>query len=643
MLEVVCSAMSRSFRRETSPPPYPIASATVRLREDTPRAATKGDRPVREFATPSTYQAPATGNLTDDVVSNATHHPDSVVFSVREAVQGRQAWREVTAAEFRDQVTAVAKGLVAAGLEPGGRVALMSRTRYEWTLLDYAIWFAGGVSVPLYETSTVDQVSWVLSDSGASVAVVETAEHRKRIEQSEANGSVGQVWCLDEGAVEELASLGGDCPDEVLAERRTQLRPDTLATMVYTSGTTGRPKGCMLTHGHFMFELAVAVQGLDELFDDQSSTLLFLPLAHIFARVVQIGAVRTRTRLGHSADVAHLVRDLQAFEPTFVLGVPRIFEKVFNTASQEALAEGRGRWFGRAVEVAIAHSRASEEGRPGLLLRGRHRFFDRLVYARLRQSLGGRCRYAVSGAAPLGERLGHFYRGIGVTILEGYGLTETTAAVTLNLPDAIKIGTVGRPLGGTTVRVAEDGELQVHGGQVFAGYWGNDEATSDVLTADGWLATGDLGEIDDEGFVRVTGRKRELLVTVGGKTVAPSLLEDAVRAHPLVSQCLVVGDGRPFIGALITLDPDAVAGWVRTSGRTGGVADLVDDEALRSEIQECVDAANRAVSQAESIRRFTVLPLDWTEEGGQLTPSLKLRRNVVTRQFRREIEDLYAR
>ena len=597
---------------------------------------------MREFATPSTYQTPATGNLTDDVVTNATEHPEAVVFSVREGGRGQGEWRDVTAAEFGDQVTAVARGLVATGLEPGDRVALMSRTRYEWTLLDYAIWFAGGVSVPLYETSAVDQVAWVLSDSGASVAVVETSEHRKRLEQTGAT-DLARVWCLDEGAVEQLVELGAGCPEEVVAERRAGLRPDSLATMVYTSGTTGRPKGCMLTHGQFMFELAVAVQGLDELFDDQSSTLLFLPLAHIFARVVQIGAVRTRTRLGHSADVAHLVRDLQAFEPTFVLAVPRVFEKVFNTASQEALAEGRGRWFDRAAEVAIAWSRAMDEGRPSVLLRSRHRFFDRLVYARLRQSLGGRCIHAVSGGAPLGERLGHFYRGIGVTVLEGYGLTETTAAVTLNLPDAIKIGTVGRPLGGTTVRVAEDGELQVRGGQVFSGYWRNDEATADVLTADGWLATGDLGEIDDEGFVRVTGRKRELLVTVGGKTVAPSLLEDALRAHPLVSQSLVVGDGRPFIAALVTLDADAVAGWAQAHGRTGGVPDLADDDGLRAEVQSGVDAANRAVSQAESIRRFAILPLDWTEEGGQLTPSLKLRRNVVSHQFRREIEDLYAR
>jgi long-chain acyl-CoA synthetase len=567
-----------------------------------------------------------------------------VVFSVRDADGADGGWRDVTAAEFLEQVTAVAKGLVAVGLQPGDRVALMSRTRYEWTLLDYAIWFAGGVSVPVYETSGVEQVGWILSDSGASVAVVETPEHRKRVEESGATDhALGQVWCLDEGGLERLVTLGADCPDEVVMQRRSSLRPDSLATMVYTSGTTGRPKGCLLTHGSFMFELAVAVQALDELFDEQASTLLFLPLAHIFARIVQIGAVHTRTRLGYSADVAHLLRDLQAFEPTFVLAVPRVFEKVFNTASQEAMAEGRGRWFDRAAEAAIAYSRALDGGHPGMLLRGRHRVFDRMVYTRLRQSLGGRCVYAVSGGAPLGERLAHFYRGIGVTVLEGYGLTETTAAVTLNLPDALKIGTVGRPLGGTTIRVAEDGELQVHGGQVFAGYWGNEEATAGVLGADGWLATGDLGEIDDEGFVRVTGRKRELLVTAGGKTVAPTVLEDAVRAHPLVGHCLVVGDGRPFIGALITLDAAATVGWAEARGRPRALADLADDEQLRAEVQAGVDAANRLVSQAESIRRFTLLPLDWTEEAGQLTPSLKLRRNVVTHEFRREIEDLYAR
>jgi long-chain acyl-CoA synthetase len=397
----------------------------------------------------------------------------------------------------------------------------------------------------------------------------------------------------------------------------------------------------MLTHGNFQHEIGVAVEELDALFaGDKAATLLFLPLAHVFARVIQVGAVRKRVRLGYSPDIRHLVEDLATFRPTFLLAVPRVFEKVFNSASQRAAADGRGRLFDRAADTAIAYSRALDNGRPGRMLRARHAVFDRLVYRRLRELLGGRCAYAVSGGAPLGERLGHFYRGIGVVVLEGYGLTETTAAVTLNVPDALKIGTVGRPLGGVTVQVAEDGELRVRGGQVMTGYWQDDEATLEAV-GDGWIRTGDLGEIDDEGFVRVTGRKKEILVTAGGKNVAPAGLEDEVRAHPLVSQCLVVGDGRPFVAALVTLDPDAVAPWADAHGKNGHVADLVDDPDLRAEVQQAVDAANRTVSQAESIRRFTILPTDWTEEGGQLTPSLKLKRAVVTAELRREIEALF--
>ena len=400
----------------------------------------------------------------------------------------------------------------------------------------------------------------------------------------------------------------------------------------------------MLTHGNFLHELGSAVEELDALFaGEDAATLLFLPLAHVFARVIQVGAIRTRVRLGYSPDIRHLTSDLESFEPSFLLAVPRVFEKLFNSASQKAAADGRGRTFDKAADTAIAYSRALESGRPGRLLRARHAVFDRLVYSRLRDALGGRCAYAVSGGAPLGERLGHFYRGIGVTVLEGYGLTETTAAITVNVPDSVKIGTVGRPLGGVAVRVAEDGELHVRGGQVVAGYWQNPEATQEAVGADGWLRTGDLGEIDDEGFVRVTGRKKEILVTAGGKNVAPAGLEDHIRAHPLVSQCLVVGDGRPFIAALVTLDADAVRPWAETHGKAADLADLVDDEDVRAEIQSAVDEANRSVSQAESIRKFTILPVDWTEEAGQLTPSLKLKRTVVTGEFRREVDDLYQR
>ncbi len=605
---------------------------------------------MREFSTPLSGPLsagiPATGNLTDDVVRNAAEAPDAVAFGRRPA--GSEDWQDVTAGEFLEEVRGVAKGLMAAGVGAGDRVAIISRTRYEWTLVDYAIWFAGAVSVPVYETSSSEQVAHILRDSGASAVIAETQTHLTRVAEVRAGlEELRHVWSIDGDAVGELTRLGAGIADADLETRRTSATPLDLATIIYTSGTTGSPKGCMLTHGNFLTELGVAVQELDALFTaDDASTLLFLPLAHVFARIIQIGAVKARVRLGHSADIKNLVRDLGEFHPTFVLAVPRVFEKVFNTASQNATAEGRGRIFDRAAEVAIAWSRGLDRGKPSVAVRAQHAAFSRLVYGRLRTALGGRCEYAVSGGAPLGERLGHFYRGIGLVVLEGYGLTETTAALTVNTPDAVKIGTVGRPLPGTTVRVADDGELLFQGGQVFAGYWPGDDAaeaaTAEVLEPDGWFHTGDVGEIDDEGFVRITGRKKEILVTAGGKNVAPAVLEDRLRAHPLVSQCMVVGDGRPFIGALITLDEDAVAAWATAHGKSPVPADLVDDPDLHAELDEAVEEANKAVSKAESIRKYAVLPTDWTEEGGQLTPSLKLKRDVVMRQHRDDVADLYA-
>ena len=594
---------------------------------------------MREFSTPLTIEVPTTGNLTDDVVANAREAGDAVVFSRNTG----QRWEDVTAAAFLEQVSAVAKGLIAAGVGAGDRVALISKTRYEWTLVDYAIWFAGAVTVPVYETSSAEQVAWILGDSGARAVVAEDAAHVAKVAEARAGlDQLNHVWSINDNAVDLLTRLGADVSDEELEKRRTAATPLDLATLIYTSGTTGRPKGCMLTHGNFMFELGVAVDELDELFTaDDAATLLFLPLAHVFARVIQVGSVKSRTRLGHSADIKNLLADLQAFRPSFILAVPRVFEKVFNTASQKATADGRGAIFDRAAETAIAYSRGLDRGRPSLAVRARHAVFSRLVYGGLRDALGGNVAYALSGGAPLGDRLGHFYRGIGLPVLEGYGLTETTAALTVNLPDAHKIGTVGRPLPGTAVRVADDGELLFRGGQVFAGYWDNEDATRETLERDGWFHTGDVGEVDDEGFVRITGRKKEIIVTAGGKNVAPAVLEDRLRAHALVDQCMVVGDGQPFIAALVTLDPDAVSAWAQGHGKSGKTADLVDDPDLRAEIEAAVEDANKAVSKAESIRKFKVLADAWTEEGGQLTPSLKLKRNVVMRECKDEIVGLY--
>ncbi|MDR7309947.1 long-chain acyl-CoA synthetase [Nocardioides luteus] len=597
---------------------------------------------MREFSTPATYVVPPTGNLSDDVVRNAAEAPDTAVLS-RPGADG--GWVDVTAAEFLGEVSAVAKGLIAAGVGAGDRVALLSKTRYEWTLIDYAIWFAGATTVPIYETSSAEQIEWILQDSAAVAIIAEDAGHVGRISDVRAScPALKNVWAIADDAVDLLAKLGADVTDEQLEARRVAVTPDDAATLIYTSGTTGRPKGCVLTHGNFMFELSVVVESLDALFTlEGRSTLLFLPLAHVFARIIQIGCIKSRTRLGHTPDIKHLVDDLGTFQPTFVLAVPRVFEKVYNTASQKAVADGKGRIFDMATEVAIEYSRATEAGKAPFLLAAKHKLFSKLVYGKLLAALGGNCSYAVSGGAPLGDRLGHFYRGIGVTVLEGYGLTETTAALTVNLPDAFKIGTVGRPLPGTGVRVADDGELLFKGGQVLKEYWQNPAATAEAKTEDGWFHSGDLGEVDDEGFVKITGRKKEILVTAGGKNVAPAVLEDRLRAHVLVDQCIVVGDGQPFIGAIVTIDPEALPTWAEANGKSSDINDLVDDKDLRAAIQSAVDDANNAVSKAESIRKFVIIPDAWTEEGGQLTPSLKLKRNVVMREFSHEVDALYSK
>jgi long-chain acyl-CoA synthetase len=596
---------------------------------------------VREFVAPSIVEVDPSSNTTDLVVQNAIRTPHAVAF--RRKVAGR--WQDVTCREFLAEVSELAKGLVAAGIAPGDRVGLMSKTRYEWTLTDFAIWFAGAVTVPIYETSSPEQVAWILGDSGAVAAVVETEAHAAVVSQvREQLPALRDVWSLDAGSLSELAMAGSEVSDSDLEERRTVASLDSLATVIYTSGTTGRPKGCELTHGNFVLLASNTTAELEEVVRaDGASTLLFLPLAHVFARFIQMLCVASGATLGHTADVKRVTEELGEYAPTFVLSVPRVFEKVYNSAEQRAEAAGKGKIFRQAADVAVAYSKALDRGGPGIILRVKHAVFDRLVYSKIRGVLGGRARFAVSGGAPLGERLGHFFRGVGLIVLEGYGLTETTAPTSVNRPDFTRIGTVGRPLPGTSARIADDGEILLAGSHLFRGYWNNPAATAEALV-DGWFHTGDLGEITDEGCLKITGRKKEILVTAGGKNVAPTMLEDRLRAHPLISQTMVVGDGQPFVAALVTLDPEMLPTWLSNQGKSEmSVAQAAADPDVQAAVQAAVDDANQAVSRAESIRSFRILDVDFTEETGHLTPSLKLKRSVVLQDFADDVSRIYAK
>jgi long-chain acyl-CoA synthetase len=599
---------------------------------------------VLEFGIPALIEIPDDAGLADVVFSRAAADPDEVMLRRRTA-DGN--WQDVTAGQFRGEVSAVAKGLIAAGLQPGDRVAVMSRTRYEWTLADYAIWAAGAVSVPVYETSSAEQVEWILGDSGASAAIAEADSHAQIIASvRERLPKLGPVWRIT--ALGEVAATGADITDDQLRQHRIGRRASDLATIIYTSGTTGRPKGCELTHRNLLGAVRNAVHAaLPEVFEmPDASTLLFMPLAHVFARIVEVGCLEAGAVLGHWENTATLPDGLREFRPTFLLAVPRVFEKVYNTAVQQAsTSSATSKIFAAAASTAIAYSEALDKGRPSIGLQIRHEVFGRLVYAKLRAAIGGRVRYAVSGGAPLGERLGHFFRGVGVTVLEGYGMTETSAAATVNKPSRNKIGTVGQPLPGVSARIADDSEIMLRGGIIVPGYWQNPAATKEAIDGDGWLHTGDLGSLDDEGFLRVTGRKKEIIVTAGGKNVAPAVLEDRLRAHPLISQVMVVGDGRPFIAALITLDPEALEPWKAQHGKAASATagDLATDPDLLAELQAAVDDANKAVSRAESIRKFRVLPFDFTTDNDYITPSLKVKRSLVAKDFAADIEALYTR
>ncbi|MFD9604258.1 AMP-dependent synthetase/ligase [Streptomyces sp. NPDC059970] len=596
---------------------------------------------MREFSLPALYEVPSDGNLTDLIRRNAAQHPDVAVMSRKVA----GVWTDVDATQFLAEVRAVAKGLIAAGIEAGDRVALLSRTRYEWVLLDFAIWSAGAVTVPVYETSSPEQIQWILGDSGATLCIVESEAHQASVVSVQADlPALKGIWQIEDDAVRQLSATGEDVSDETLDLRMASAKADDPATIVYTSGTTGRPKGCVLTHRSFFAECGNVVERLKPLFrTGECSVLLFLPAAHVFGRLVEVASVMAPIKLGCVPDIKNLTDELASFRPTLILGVPRVFEKVYNSARAKAQADGKGKIFDKAANTAIAYSRAlgTPQG-PPMGLRFKHKVFDRLVYSKLRAVLGGRGEYAISGGAPLGERLGHFYRGIGFTVLEGYGLTETCAATAFNPWDRQKIGTVGQPLPGSVVRIADDGEVLLHGEHLFTGYWNNEVASAEAL-ADGWFHTGDIGTLDEDGYLAITGRKKEIIVTAGGKNVAPAVIEDRIRGHALVAECMVVGDGRPFVGALITLDEEFLGRWAEEHGKPAGstAVSLREDPELLAEVQRAVDDGNAAVSKAESVRKFRILASQFTEEAGHITPSLKLKRNVVAKDFADEVESIY--
>ncbi|MDX2731637.1 MULTISPECIES: AMP-dependent synthetase/ligase [unclassified Streptomyces] len=595
--------------------------------------------------------APHVGGLADVVFDYPEEDPHRIALGRKDA-SGR--WRDITAATFRDEVLALAKGLIAHGVRFGDRVALMSRTRYEWTLFDFALWTVGAQSVPIYPTSSAEQVFWMLHDADVSAIVVEHEDHAMTIASViDRLPGMRRLWQLDADAVTELVDAGTHVEDEVVHRHRRAVTPESVATIIYTSGTTGRPKGCVITHANFMFETDTMAARWESVFHskpgDEAATLLFLPLAHVFGRMVEVTAIRGRVKLGHQPELSAkaLMPDLVTFRPTFILAVPYIFEKVFNGARRKAEAEGKLGPFDKAFDVAVRYADAMEHKAfgtgpgPSPGLRMQHQFFDKVVYKKVRDAMGGRVRHAMSGGSGMERQLGLFFEGAGITVYEGYGLTESTAAATANPPERTRYGTVGQPIPGTTVHIAEDGEIWVYGSNVFGGYLGDPKATDAVLY-DGWLATGDLGALDEDGYLTITGRKKEILVTSGGKSVSPAGLEERVRAHPLVAQCIVVGNDRPYIAALVTVDQESVDHWLAMQGRPPmRAADLVRDPDLEMEVRRAVVAANTAVSQAESIRTFRILAHQFTEEHGLLTPSLKLKRKAIETAYAAEVDALY--
>lgn len=598
---------------------------------------------MRQYNEPALVEAPTVGNVTDHIEHNASAFPDIPSIAVPEGAD----WKVLSCLEVRTQIRAVAKGLIADGIQRGDRVAIFSRTRMEWTIADYAIWYAGAVTVPIYETSSGSQVEWMMSDAGV-VATFFEAERTTAAynEVAQALPLMKKKYIFANDALAELSRRGSHITDAELDERRSSAQPGDLATIIYTSGTTGRPKGCMLSHGNFMNEVDNLVAGYPEIFQvPGSSTLMFLPLAHVFGRVIQVAMIRSRVLLAHCPNPASLLKDMESFKPTFLLSVPRVFEKVFNGASSKAhdASPIKGKIFDQAAAIAIAYSEAIDKGRISTALKMKHALYDRLVYSKLRAAMGGRVSYAISGGAALGVRLGHFFRGLGLIVLEGYGLTETTAGACVNRPQQVRMGSVGLSVYGTSVKIADDGEVLLKGHHIFMGYWNNSEATLEAIDHEGWFHSGDLGSIDDDGYLYITGRKKELIVTAAGKNVAPAVLEDRLRSHPIISQCVVVGDAKPYIGALITLDRDALPGILKSLDIDDAPMDqLIHHPEIRALVQAAVTYANDSVSNSEAIKKFEILDTDWTVENGYLTPKMSIKRHLVTKDFHEDIERLYA-
>ncbi|MFF8971668.1 AMP-dependent synthetase/ligase [Streptomyces sp. NPDC014995] len=607
---------------------------------------------MRDVALAPPAASPLTGGLADSVFETAARTPTLPVLARRSA--GSDAWEEVTAVELRDEVVDLAKGLIASGISPGHRVAIMARTRYEWSVLCHALWAVGAEVVPVYPTSSRDQVEWILRDSGCVGVVVEDEQSVMTVGSVCATlPALRHVWQLDAGALEALTRLGEPVPITTVDSLRRIVLPDSTAVIAYTSGTSGRPLGCALSHRSLAAPCDTLLAGWGHTAaapGQQPSVLAFLPFSHVYGLMIQGLCLRGGILMGHEPDLgaAALTEALRTFRPTYLYAVPSVFEKIYKNFLRTARESGRGALFERAADTARNFAAALERQRlgrgsgPGLDLRLQHALFERTVYRRLRAALGGRVHRATSGGSPLHRDLSLFYEGIGIYVHDGYGLTETSGGITMQPLGREKSGTVGQALPGTEIRVADDGEILVRGPSVFQGYVNDDAATRAALPG-GWLATGDLGFLDSDGYLTITGRKKDVIITSSGKSVAPTALEQRLRMHPLVHQAVVVGDNRPCVGALITLDPDFLAHWrggLSIQGDTPS-REAREENALLDEIGRAVAAANSAVSRSESIRVFRVLPEPFDQANGLLTPSMKLRRDSIVEHYAAEIEAMY--